>query len=386
MKNWSNMLEHARTQTPPRPAIYASTILLLLFSLLLIGCQGGASATAASPSALQLTSASPVGLFTIHMLDRQHGWALNASAVLKTSDGGLHWHAVSPKNSPITALAAGDFLNANDAWISIAPDLQHGQKGVRVYSTLDGGKHWRLVTIDDQHAVGGGLPEFIDAEHGWLEIGTGVALGSESVDIYRTNDGGQSWTLVSCAGPQSNCTLGFEGHKSGLLFIDRLTGWATGDTATNRPWLYVTHDGGMSWSRQTVPTVPGVSNASYATLPPVFLGKDGVLPVKVISATINGLDLYTTSDGGKTWHPGPLSSFSMQNIFILDTQHAWAVSDSGIYATSNGGQSWSQVNNNVQHIGTVDFVDPSYGWAIASPDGQSTLLLYTTDGGRTWKP
>jgi photosystem II stability/assembly factor-like uncharacterized protein len=279
-------------------------------------------------------------------------------------------------------------MNAQYAWVAIPPDMSAAQstRGIGILYTTDGGVQWRRSTIPDSNAVGTFMPQFINAQDGWLEVSTGAAAGSESVDIFATTDGGQSWTKVASAAPQSSSGLPLNGHKTGLSFANASTGWATGGSAaTDASWLYKTQDGGKTWRSQSLPTIKGLSNATYNTTPPVLFGANGVLPVYVNTANVHGVDLYVTHDGGTTWTPTTLNNFSAYSVYTLDMLHTWVHGDRTFSATSNGGQSWTTLGATQNAASGMSFVDTSNGWAINDPVNKMATLFHTTDGGKTWQ-
>ena len=92
-----------------------------------------------------------------------------------------------------------------------------------LYSTSDGGSSWDTVPYP------GGRIQFLDPQLGW-------ALGLE---VYRTQDGGQTWTQMG--------SVPWEGQFS---FVDESRGWAVSqsETAAGAVFgLYRTEDGGRTW-------------------------------------------------------------------------------------------------------------------------------------------
>ncbi len=82
---------------------------------------------------------------------------------------------------------------------------------------------------------------------------------------------------------------------------------------------------------------------------------------------------------------------SLNDVCLLDAQHAWAVGDAGtIWYTENGGKLWEpQDSGTIGQLTSVVFVDALHGWIggrISSPgtDDAVGILLATEDGGRTW--
>jgi len=342
-------------------------------------------------------------LTSIRMLDKTHGWALTQSAILKTTDGGLHWQNVTPTNAKFNPMfmPEGDFLNAQNAWIATP---QGEQKSISTLRTTDGGKSWQSSPIQTTITVSGGVMlHFLNASDGWLQA---FGAGGRSLLIFQTTDGGQHWNQVTSPNLKDIT------DPNGISFNDAQTGWAAGenlaDTINNtQPVLGITHDGGKTWSSQPLPMLPGGGKDDMViTRPPVFFGNNGLLPVDQIVPSPDsksspiGLNLYVTQNGGQTWTPTKLVTSNVPgnapNFFtvdITDMQHVWAANGTNLYVTSNGGQSWIKLPPTPLPISDLSFVDANNGWAIVSTETipgdintQQTQLLHTTNGGHTWQP
>src|ERR1019366_3476732 len=117
--------------------------------------------TGASPSPTSSSSnVSKVPLTAIRMLDSNNGWALTASSILKTSNGGATWQGVTPAHADINAEAQGDFLSGQLAWVAIPTAPTIGQS-VLVWRTTDGGQSWQSTTINDLNSAGIDVPHFL---------------------------------------------------------------------------------------------------------------------------------------------------------------------------------------------------------------------------------
>ena len=377
---------------------------LLSMLLLLASCTVQGKASGPGNPGQPLPTPSPVNqpIISIHMIDVNAGWAITTlilpqgsptSQVLRTTDGGANFQDVTSKqHAPLAGELAADFLDASTAWLAVAQTT----KTLLVLRTSDGGQTWQPATIQGQVSpvlVGnflGSQMTFINAQDGWIEGQFGVASGSEAVVIYRTTDGGRTWTKVSSAGPDVDPNapgiLPFSGDKSGLSFVDASTGWATGtEPANSFSWLYVTHDAGRTWQHQTLPIPAGILPAQVETDPPTFFtAHEGILPVRLVTEQGTLLYLYVTHDGGTTWHssiplPADLPDF-------LDVNLGWVTDRHTLYATRDGGQHWAKLTTfqDPQSIATPDFVTSDIGWAIGGTN-TSQSLLKTTDGGYTWK-
>jgi hypothetical protein len=161
--------------------------------------------------------AGQASLLSVRMLDATHGWALNVTAILKTSDGGRDWNCVTPTGwvNKIGMQARATYLLDNlHAWVVPTPQSSNV---VTVLRTSDGGQTWQSTTITDSLLQVVDPPHFINSQEGWLELvpNGGPGAGSESADIFHTTDGGQTWSkIASTENPGSGLPRG--GIKTGI--------------------------------------------------------------------------------------------------------------------------------------------------------------------------
>ncbi len=326
----------------------------------------------------------------LKMIDSKTGWAMAAAGyVLRTDDGGNTWMDVTPPglkeaigapaNTPGEFRPGYFFLDANHAWMVASPF----QKDVpaTVLGTANGGRSWFLSSA---HITGMAYNvTFVNPETGWILAHKGVAAGSEMVALARTQNGGQSWSVLSGGDPESN-TVPMGGHKNGLTFLDASKGWLSGFAPySGKAFLYQSTNGGATWKDTALPAPASFfPDAMFSTMPPVFFGaKDGVLPA-IFNQNKQIIIFYATHDGGATWTPGaPVESrlaFSfadMNNGFTLDT------SATLLNRTTDGGKTWQQVTPNVslKGITQLQFISDKVGWATGGG-----AIVKTTDGGATW--
>ncbi|GCE21133.1 hypothetical protein KDK_49330 [Dictyobacter kobayashii] len=277
-------------------------------------------------------------------------------------------------------------MNVNYAWVAF-----HGASDplgtYKVIRTSDGGVSWNITTITltdaDQGQAGIDRPHFISPTNGWISIGKAEGMQHSSMTIFHTSDGGATWTQLASSFSQSS-GLPMSADKNGISFANNQDGWATAEYPGSTPWLYVTHNGGTTWQSQSIPQPNGQQAGTFTTTPPVFFGQNGILPTQVYYNSPN-IDLYVTHNGGATWTSTTLANYNADTFSALDTQHVWATQSNGtaIYSTTDGGTSWHAIGNTPQPISELSFVDPQNGWAI----GQSTStpqLYHTINGGATW--
>jgi len=331
----------------------------------------------------------------IQMINQNLGWAIGglegaSDHVLRTGDGGSTWRDVTPpepapSEGELGKAAVGYFPDSLVGWVTYyRASLEPVPAQLRVWSTQDGGESWTdsqpvalefLGTTDYPPVLG-----FEDAESGWLLAANGPS-GMHRYPIYllRTVDGGRNWevALDPFSGGLQSC------HKSGIVFADRLTGWATvAECPIAAPELAVTRDGGRTWNSVPLPP-PEKRPTLFETelceghSPQLLSATEGAIAVSCSTGLLLNY-YYRTADGGQTWqsflYPGGTLSLTGSRTALALGQK--------IYRTEDAGQTWEHIKT-VQWNGQFSFVNDQVGWAVART-GDAIALVTTTDGGLIW--
>ena len=147
----------------------------------------------------------------------------------------------------------------------------------------------------------GGRKIYVDfpenGQEGFLIFTGERVVWQESTILFHTADGGKSWQCVGAAGPD----VAFESHSltTGAVFINNKVGFVTiRDSET--PDIWRTEDGGQTWEKQTLPQVPEYYCMAYAPEE-----KGGILYLYIgmedYSEYGGTKAKYESADEGRTW-------------------------------------------------------------------------------------
>ncbi|MCJ7660458.1 MAG: hypothetical protein MUO67_15025 [Anaerolineales bacterium] len=330
----------------------------------------------------------PVTITFIHMVTSESGWGVGNTGrtsghILRTDDGGESWWDVSPPEAgPVEGeekRAETFVLDNNTAWVGYEPYET-------IWFTKDGGKTWGESGTDTA-GYGGAKFWFADQDLGWLMIFIDAGMSHVYTALFRTTTGGKNWENI--VDPSDNDELQ-SFNKTGMVFIERYTGWVTRDSGGVKPGAFVdvTLDGGITWQSLNLPPPeenPKKFDREYCRMhsPTLFSDISGALIVACISYEGDEMTetayLFSTSDGGKNWkrfgYPGG-------HLHFIDQRTAFALGRE-IFRTQDGGLTWEQIKR-VEWDGQFSFVNEQQAWAVARR-GAAVALVKTQDGCRTWE-
>jgi len=234
---------------------------------------------------------------------------------------------------------------------------------------------------------------FADALHGWYGTGKG--------DLFRTTDGGESWTKIASKPGTFIRALGFVDANTG--FIGNIgTDYYPGVTDTTP--LYRTDDGGVTWKAADLGgrTIAGVCAIDVLRTQRIYQGKLEPRIVVHAAGRVGGPSgLLRSIDGGLSWTVTDLSAQAgmILDIKFFDEQTGLIFASTGrdpatteglILRTTDGGKSWSEVYKSgraAELIWKASFVSSKIGYATVQsydPNRAQQLIVKTVDGGRSW--
>jgi photosystem II stability/assembly factor-like uncharacterized protein len=230
---------------------------------------------------LQYRTAAAARLTAVDFTDASHGWVVGASTLLVTADAGAHWR---PLAEPCQVIRAVHFVSPADGFAvagdSLAAPGAPSLGGI-LLRTTDGGLTWHAVTAPaDVQTVC-----FSNLRRGWLGAG-----GS----IYGTANGGRTWALavrgpgrpggppgshafaeVECAGPAAGWAE-LSGPGAALSHMPQIGYHTSGRTW--QPIFAEQYTASPSLRRQVRADSPGVYPGPFSAVSPdeaVFVGYCG---------------------------------------------------------------------------------------------------------------
>lgn len=236
---------------------------------------------------------------------------------------------------------------------------------------------------------------FVDALTGWYGNGAGK--------LFRTTDGGQSWTQILDRPGTFVRALGFVDADLGFLGNigpDYFPG------VTDATPLYRTRDGGASWEAVTIdgPAVTGICAIDVHKASFINAGVLGHRVTIRAGGRVGGPALLATSrDGGETWTSEDLSALTAMilDVHFVDERIGFicGASDTNveqsravILRTGDGGRTWARVyegSRPFELTWKMAFPTESTGYVTVqsyNPDTTVSQRVFakTTDGGLTW--
>ena len=165
-----------------------------------------------------------------------------------------------------------------------------------------------------------------------------------------------------------------------VYFLDSKRGWVGGDNGH----LSRTDDGGVSWVRQPVGTTAAINDIYFRDKEAGFL--------------LAGNAIFITRDNGTAWTQSRIflpeefegADVELYSVRFSSKKKGWVVGsvskrervvDSILVYTDDGGETWRrQRAPSRTELIHIDFVSDKRGWIV----GQGGTILFTRDAGASW--
>lgn len=276
--------------------------------------------------------------------------SVRGDGIYKSVDGGTTWQNMGLEQSAYFGRIIVDHSNSNKVFAAVCGNLYTPDANRGIYRTLDGGNTWQNVLFVNDSVSGIDLvqhptnPNILYAAMWERMRGLNYRRSfGEGSGIWKSTDGGNSWTELSGGLPQSDAVgrvgLAISTSSPEVLyaFIDMEFEVA----------VYKTEDNGQNWSRQNDGAIQGMSsNFGW------YFGQIRVNPENPDMVYVLGVDLYYSANGGQSWTQ--LAGYFNNDVIHVD-HHALYIhpetgrilegNDGGLYFSDDFGFNWTKINN-----------------------------------------
>jgi photosystem II stability/assembly factor-like uncharacterized protein len=250
-----------------------------------------------------------------------------------------------------------------------------------LFRSVDRGDTWEQRSLPPIPAAAWPEISFVDSQNGWYSTSGSpeTQCNAQQAAIWHTGDGGSTWQSLSTTGiSDSQC-------KEGLSFVDSTHGFLAAWDDNHRPTIYRTSDGGRTWSGATLPDPPG-----FVTLGAGIALRAGLVKrfgsTLLVSAFGNEGPPYVfrSTDGGATWIAIARGTLAREDI-ALTTSSRWLqiVPADQTVETTDSGKTWHPFTSDYSQAAPVApvtvFGDSVVGYATVRGSIQRTA-----DGGAHW--
>ncbi len=310
---------------------------------------------------------------------------------------GLRWRNVGPYHGGRIAAVSGVIGEPGTFYVGLP------QGGI--WKTTSGGMTWypvfdQMTEVDSIGAiqVAPSDPNIIYAGSG--DIVSGLSTGTNGNGMYKSTDAGKSWTHIGLDGTARIPKIVVDPKDPNIVIVVAMGG----PTGTQRG-IFRTEDGGQSWTNVLHPDndTGGRDLSSPFDDPNVIFATTEAEPTLIPAGRgapaptgPSHTKLYKSLDEGKTWAEvtsNPLTTGRVgvavamhtngQRIYLVGapTQNA-----SGLYRSDDQGATWKHMAGDDTRIGGRDYICGV--WVdTQNPDviySLSTAAYKSTDGGQTF--
>ncbi len=307
--------------------------------------------------------------------------------VWKTTNGGLTWRSVWPKDAvgAIGAIAI-DPRHRSTVWVGTGePNLRNDiSYGDGVWVTHDGGLHWQNLGLRDTWAIAQIAIDPRNSQRVWVAAVGNPYRDSTARGIYRTTDGGRTWQRTLYLGPSSGASdVAIDLRHPDVVFAGvwqfRRVPWSF-SSGGSLDGIFKSVDGGVTWRELRGNGLP------RGDMGRIGLGVAG----KRIYAVIQSKEgvAWRSDDGGAHWRPITRDTLVNQRPFYMsrlavDPSNPDRVffSSEDLIETTDGGKTYRDVTSAVHQDHHGLWISRDGRRIIEADDGGAPISI---DGGKIW--
>lgn len=310
------------------------------------------------------------GLGLYKSTDRGQTW--EALGIAEFSGRSVAHIAISPA-APDRLLVAAGRAGGSFAGNEGAREHPRRRGTTGIFGSDDGGRTWFRPTGLPRRDASDVRFDPRDPRRVWAAFGS--AYGDPGNGIYRSLDGGRSWSRLALGAPGDAIgrpRIGVSPSNPNRLYVLSATSSTRATTGGFFPGsngvlgLFRSDDGGDTW-RRTDPGnfMRGQGNYNVAVV---------VHPTNPNQVFLGGVQMLRSDDGGSTFIDVTPPHVDIHDIVFDGAGRLVVACDGGIYRSTNLGATWLARN---QDLGVVQY----YAGLSVAPDDRSQILLGAQDNG-----
>ena len=310
---------------------------------------------------------STASLRGLSAVSRNVAWASgSAGTVLRTLDRGATWQSVGPPGTSTLQFRDIEAFGPSRAVIMSAGTGTDS----RIYRTTDGGATWTLVFQNTDANAFYDCMTFFNKK-----VGLALSDPPDGVKfrILKTTDNGRTWNVVDPAGmpPALPGEAAFAASGQCITSNHGRSAWF-GTGASTQARVFTSRNRGRTWSVSATPMNSGPTSGINAL---AFRSQQHGLAVggDFAAPATSPNNFAATRDGGSTWAllTGAPTEYRSGATWV-NGNTAIAVGLTGSDFTRNKGRTWTGFDDGSLH--TVDCANPNACWASGA-NGRAAYLV-----------
>lgn len=262
------------------------------------------------------------------------------TGIYKTTDAGENWQMMGLEKSERISKIVIDPKNSDTVYLAVPGHLWESSEDRGVYKTTDGGKTWTKIL-------------YVNADTGCADLAIDpqnpqnvyaamwqfrrkpyfFTSGGPGSGFYKTSDGGKTWKKISKglpAGDLGRIALAIAPSKPNVLYAN---------VEAKQTGLYRSEDSGESWNF--------VNRSFNVEIRPFYFSHLAVDPKDPNRLYKPGFFLSASSDGGQSFgdfgniHPDEHAIW----IDPTNSLHLLIGTDGGVFTSYDKGNTWRYLNN-----------------------------------------
>ncbi|MGH7475567.1 MAG: hypothetical protein ACRELD_04705 [Longimicrobiales bacterium] len=320
--------------------------------------------------------------------------AFATGGVWKTTNDGMSWTPLFD-DQPTASIGAVALAPSNPNVVYVGTGEPQNRQSITygegVFKSMDGGRTWTDLGLDETRQIAGIVVHPTDPDIVWVAASGHLWGPNEERGVYKTTDGGATWSKVLYIDQNTGAIdlVADPGDPNTLfaaMYRRQRTPWGySAGGGAGKAGIYRTLDGGATWTRLTV----GLPEGDIGRVGLDVYRRDGNLVYATVEARREDRGVYRSRDRGETWeklsdrNPRPMY-FSLIRIDPNDPERIW-MGGVALQMSADGGRTWQDGDAaegiHVDHHAL--WIDPSNSSHIIL--GNDGGVASTWDRGDSWR-